>query len=407
MSESLEELSEKLIKLIKAQSYGLQYGKQTVESFLNSHENQSKEIVNTIGKVNKDTPLIAACKCLNLDIVKVLVEVGADVNMRNAYNESALYQLVRDHNLLNKPAPEIMRTLVENGADLNELQKDEKSAFFRVLSDMAVNKSLNYDLLGELINLGADVNTREGTYNQTPLLYISELFRDVEIMRFLIRNGADVNARDNLGRTPILHCVDGLGKKEAIDLLLDSGADVFLKDSSGKNAIDSLIFKWHYSTNFIGFLKSLRSYFEMSTPEKIRLDIDEFLRTRDDELFPISSILLDVMNGLIREFSCGSAYLNDPQFRETFLRRIDFVRYFIKPDFVEKLHADVINRISEENAEIDGQLLIGMRARAKCESEKAEIDQIIAKLNEKKQLAKDFYNAAQRLCECLSNFNQY
>ncbi len=53
----------------------------------------------------------------------------------------------------------------------------------------------------------------------------------------LIREGADVNARDSFGMTP-LHCAAAAGHEEAVRVLLAAGADIGIKDNEGRSPLD-------------------------------------------------------------------------------------------------------------------------------------------------------------------------
>ena len=61
--------------------------------------------------------------------------------------------------------------------------------------------------------------------------------RFIKIVRFLIENGADINAKDGSGLLPINQAIS-LGKIRILDLLLKNGAKITLNDESGVNAIE-------------------------------------------------------------------------------------------------------------------------------------------------------------------------
>ena len=77
----------------------------------------------------------------------------------------------------------------------------------------------------------ADVNEKESVSGWTPL-YRAATSSHTELAELLIRNGADVNAKDEEGETP-LHEVAKCGYTEVAELLIDKGADVNARDNDG------------------------------------------------------------------------------------------------------------------------------------------------------------------------------
>ena len=57
-----------------------------------------------------------------------------------------------------------------------------------------------------------------------------------EAILFLLENGAEINARDDKGRTPLMHAA-GNGGRDHLQPLLDAGADIAAVDKEGKDAI--------------------------------------------------------------------------------------------------------------------------------------------------------------------------
>jgi len=82
-----------------------------------------------------------------------------------------------------------------------------------------------------LASNGADVHATESKIGWT-VLHNEVLQGHVATARFLIEQGADVNALDNGRRAPIIWAAGG-GQLPAVELLLDSGANVKTRTAAG------------------------------------------------------------------------------------------------------------------------------------------------------------------------------
>lgn len=78
------------------------------------------------------------------------------------------------------------------------------------------------------------VDSRDG-FGRTALM-VAARYGELEIVRFLINNGADVNAKDNNGQTALILAVDGRNI-ELVKYLVSHGADVNAKDNDGETAL--------------------------------------------------------------------------------------------------------------------------------------------------------------------------
>jgi ankyrin repeat protein len=62
---------------------------------------------------------------------------------------------------------------------------------------------------------------------------------EIEIIKLLVEAGADVNARDNKGKTVLMYAIEGYAGDEAenIKYLIEKGADVFARNAEGKSIL--------------------------------------------------------------------------------------------------------------------------------------------------------------------------
>ncbi len=116
--------------------------------------------------------IIAAENNTNPEVIKTLIEAGADVN---AYGGAALRNAVRS--ITN---PEVIKVLIEAGADVNA----DGGAALR----NAAGYNTNPEVIKALIEAGADVNAKDGQ-GRTALTW-ARLERKWEIVKMLIEAGA-------------------------------------------------------------------------------------------------------------------------------------------------------------------------------------------------------------------------
>jgi tetratricopeptide (TPR) repeat protein len=90
---------------------------------------------------------------------------------------------------------------------------------------------------------GVDVNVRDQEFGWTPL-HFAVGFTNINVARYLIERGANVNAKSNEGMTP-LHLVAPVmavgGKLEYAMLLIENGADISAKNSAGDTPLDIIV----------------------------------------------------------------------------------------------------------------------------------------------------------------------
>ena len=124
---------------------------------------------------------------------------------------------------------EMVEYLVEHGADANAADKKNKTAL------MFASERFDFEILDILVEHGANVNARDNK-NKTALLLASEK-GDFEIVKHLVENGANVNATDKQNRTALMFACkrDHL---EIVQYLVENGADVDAEDKQNCTALE-------------------------------------------------------------------------------------------------------------------------------------------------------------------------
>ncbi|MHC4203403.1 MAG: ankyrin repeat domain-containing protein [Planctomycetota bacterium] len=165
------------------------------------------------------TPLWHAVEAGKIEVVKLLVEAGADAS---AGHWPPLCQAVVENNTA------IAEYLIDHGATINypgDWGPLQESPFM----------SNNIEMVKLLIARGADIN--DGTW---PVLHIAINRRRRDIVELLIQRGADVNAKDTYGCTPLQYAAQ-TGRTEVVQLLLEAGANISLRDDRGQTALHAIL----------------------------------------------------------------------------------------------------------------------------------------------------------------------
>ncbi|KAI9433551.1 hypothetical protein H4582DRAFT_987135, partial [Lactarius indigo] len=144
--------------------------------------------VNTEGGV-WGTPLHAAFEKRDIDIVWLLLENGADVNIRSYWGRTPLYWASL------QGFPDVTRWLLRHGVDVTAQQDDQWTA----LHVAAWNGHL--EVAEILLEHNAEVNASEED-NHVPLHYAAE-GEHLELVQLLLNHGGNVNARNWSGDTPL------------------------------------------------------------------------------------------------------------------------------------------------------------------------------------------------------------
>ena len=208
--------------------------------------------------------LSAAITSGNLEMVRVLLELGANPNTREDFGYPIIYGAAQEGNTevvrllidagadvdgsaalwtaIDHGRTEVVRLLVEAGADVNPKDPWNQGSSFRTLAKISGNPEIVQILVDAgakeeegftVTNEGQVIEAFEDGYPTTASgLYDAAANNDVEAVRDLVDAGVDVNAKSTVGESILTNAVIRAGP-EVVQILVDAGADVNAKDNFG------------------------------------------------------------------------------------------------------------------------------------------------------------------------------
>ncbi|KAM6915448.1 NF-kappa-B inhibitor epsilon [Xenentodon cancila] len=168
---------------------------------------------------------------LNLeDVVKGLLENGANLALQDQDGNTALHVACQNGQI--KCASELIRDV--SPSKLAPVIESQNWRGLACLHLAALNRQ--HQIMKLLVKKGADLNIQEGTSGKTALHLAVEL-HDITLVRLLLSKGANVDAAMFNGCTP-LHLAVGRQDANIAHLLCQSGADTMLRNMEDETALD-------------------------------------------------------------------------------------------------------------------------------------------------------------------------
>lgn len=180
-------------------------------------------------------PIHTASYAGNIDIVKLLIDAGANVDIVGANDFTAL------HFATNGNHPDIVKLLIDTGININAVTKYKMTAV-----NLAISK--NRDIVEILINAHANLDIAN-IKGETPIMYAIREGRDM--VKLLIDAGANVNVFDK-DSWSALHIASDENFTDIVELLIDAGADVDVSNKDGWSPLHIAVNK-----SFIDMVKLL------------------------------------------------------------------------------------------------------------------------------------------------------
>ncbi|XP_061180646.1 uncharacterized protein LOC133189259 [Saccostrea echinata] len=177
------------------------------------------------------TPVIAACLRKKHDVVKYLVDIGADLNPQKSFYP-ALWTPARTGDL------RTVIDLLELGADCNRCNGREISPLYMA------SRFGHLEVVKKLIEHGADINKCD--IKGWSSLHIASLYGHSLVLETLIRNGAECDRCDKNKVTP-LHRASLEGHVPVVEILLKNDADINKCEIHGTSSLHLASLNGHLS----------------------------------------------------------------------------------------------------------------------------------------------------------------
>jgi len=206
------------------------------------------------------TPLLYAARQGNLEIAKLLVAAGADIEQGDANDDTPLLTAIVNASVASKPGVstehiEIAHYLIEQGADVNATDWYGQTPLWAAVDlrnvevpgpvrDNGIDRDAAFELIRTLLEHGADPNarvkevlpvkrwiTRLGNLSWVDVTGQTPFFRaaysgDVSTMKLLLEYGADPNIATFNGTTPLMAAA---GVNWTVSQTFDEGPEALLE----------------------------------------------------------------------------------------------------------------------------------------------------------------------------------
>lgn len=256
-ARKLNKVNKKGHAVVTAAKRSLVHGKVLREAVRTAEQNVVDEVLQTYEadinwprRVRGETPLIQACKSENIHVVRLLLQHGASLNVQDSLGKTALiyatecgnYQLVR---MLIQAGAHlyIKNNYGERALDIARLRGFAHIAGFLNDSSMSANlyKAVSQNNVERARTFAAhthtDLNWRDA--NGETALSVAVNAQNRDLVKLLLKTGANPNVTNNEGATPLAWAVYPRDEEkdceiDIISSLLLAGADPNIKDIHGE-----------------------------------------------------------------------------------------------------------------------------------------------------------------------------
>ncbi len=172
----------------------------------------------------------------------ILIKHGAQINGKNACGQTPLWFASRDFWCRPKPLGEQMIiALLERGADPNIACGNNPKGKLDMPLHLALNNSpgISLDTVKLFVKCGASINgycSNDSCPLENSIYYYSPEEGFMLLNYILNKTNVNINSKNSQGRTPLIRAVE-CGNFSAVELLINKGADINAKDNFGRSSL--------------------------------------------------------------------------------------------------------------------------------------------------------------------------
>lgn len=166
-----------------------------------------------------------------------LIKKGINVNSQNKNGYTPMILCVSDNHI------EVMKYLIESGADLNK-----SSGYLRMTPLHAATTDGNVEMVELLINSGAKIDDQDHEGHTS--LHRAIIFGQNEIAQLLLAHGANTEIKDNNGNTALHCCIPTFARLDtqdqftaAVRMLLKNKAEIDAQNNDGETPLHLAVLK--------------------------------------------------------------------------------------------------------------------------------------------------------------------
>ena len=180
-------------------------------------------VLNTISiaKAGSFDDFFIALRNDDVQVVRRLLDLGFELNAADAHGQPGLSVAIRAE------SPKVVKVLLERpGIDVNALNAAGESPLMLA--------AIQGDLVDVKLLIGHGARVNQPGWSA---LHYAAASPHTDVLKFLIEQGADVQARSPNGTTPLMMAAQ-YGSEDVIDLLLAHGADAQARNDLDLGVVD-------------------------------------------------------------------------------------------------------------------------------------------------------------------------